>query len=196
MKTKPLKLGPSTRALLPLYRDLDAQMRAATKVLESPCGAGCSHCCEQLVGASTVEIAAIAEHLAAPERAATRAAVLEAAKPLADIAATFEAIYAELGPIATAWWLRRLPCPLLDPTTKRCLAYEVRPVACRTWAVAGHGPERCETRPSAEVGFLNVYVANREEIIGRVNDASISAHTALDAELLPIGLVKALGGRS
>lgn len=43
--------------------------------------------------------------------------------------------------VLAAWWLEdtekasRMPCPLLDPESKRCTVYERRPLVCRGWMV-------------------------------------------------------------
>lgn len=83
-------------------------------ILDWPCRAGCADCCRSLAQLPSL---AVAEW----ER-------LEAAVPAAQQAAVAQRVREQLargqGPYT---------CPWLDPSSDRCLVYEARPVACRTY---------------------------------------------------------------
>lgn len=67
----------------------------------------------------------------------------------------------------------QLPCPLLNTETNSCIAYEVRPLPCRTY-VNYIDPKVCEDElmPNEAVSFEFLY----EEYMGALNEAAKSIY--------------------
>lgn len=93
---------------------LDQQMAAIQ------CGAGCFHCCHQMVGVTAAELALVKDAVATlPDGVRD-----ETRRRIADIAARGK------GLDQAGWWRARLRCPLLDHDG-RCQVHAARPLACR-----------------------------------------------------------------
>lgn len=84
------------------------------------CGAGCFHCCHQMVGVTSAELELVRAAVAAlpePVRGQTRARIKKVAargKKLDQ----------------AGWWRAKLRCALLDDQG-RCLVHAARPLPCR-----------------------------------------------------------------
>lgn len=101
--------------------EVGLEVTAEVSPFRFACKAGCAHCCHSNVEVLPEEAERIARWLIArrtPEQ-------LEALKDLLLAAAPFVASGSK------ARWDAQVPCALLDPETKTCTAYEVRPIACR-----------------------------------------------------------------
>jgi Fe-S-cluster containining protein len=110
---------------------LEAQMAAIQ------CGAGCYHCCHQMVGITSAELTLARDAIDAlpePVRGQTRARI-------ADIAERGK------GLDQAGWWQARLRCPLLD-TDGRCLIHTARPLPCR--AMNSSSAETCRRSYAGE----------------------------------------------
>lgn len=97
-----------------------AQVGLEAEMAKIQCGAGCTHCCHQMVGVSVAELALLREAVAAlpePARTATKARI-------AALAAKGR------GLTQAQWWQARLRCALLDEQG-RCLVHAARPLPCR-----------------------------------------------------------------
>ncbi len=70
-------------------------------------------------------------------------AVLERAARLADLSTTTNPV---------AWFKMNIPCPVLDPGTKDCLAYKVRPAACSSHFVISD-PSSCDPWSLEELAY-------------------------------------------
>jgi Fe-S-cluster containining protein len=120
-----------------------------------PCQRGCAHCCSLIVIVDEAEAELIVDtHEGLAKRAAS---VMR--RQLERLAAT-------AGPAPRAGmvdrdWERHLgdvwrdldqPCAFLDPETKDCRIYDVRPVACRTFFITGPDASGCErTRGTSQI---------------------------------------------
>ncbi len=84
------------------------------------CAAGCSHCCHQMVGVTSAELALLRRAIdALPPSARGR------------VRARIKKVAARgKGLDQRGWWLARLRCPLLEDDGK-CLAHADRPLPCR-----------------------------------------------------------------
>lgn len=101
------------------------------------CGAGCSHCCHQMVGVTAAELALVREAVEAlpePARAETRARIHDIAER-------------GRGLDQTGWWRAKLPCPLLDGAGS-CLVHAARPLPCR--AMNSYSRDACQVSHAGE----------------------------------------------
>ncbi|MCT8136808.1 YkgJ family cysteine cluster protein [Anaerobacillus sp. CMMVII] len=126
-----------------------------TKVgIESSCQSGCAHCCYFPVILTRMEAKLIAEyieHLPKEEHAK----VLEHLGNYyanADLQVVDELDFQADPYYKEKYITKHIPCPLLDQTTNSCLAYEVRPVACRTHFNYCH-PQVCADQPIPDEVF-------------------------------------------
>src|SRR5690606_23501571 len=114
--------------------DLWRRQRAAggLSVLSEPaCQTGCAHCCYQHVAISGVEALVLADFIRdrwpAEAIAGLRERLEREAERYRRIAVEADSPEAERAPLGRI----RRPCPMLEETEGRCLAYEARPVNCR-----------------------------------------------------------------
>ncbi len=105
--------------LLTIYRDIASRAAAVeTAVSQWPCRAGCDHCCRHL-------------HRV-PE--ATRAEWQYFEQGLAGLPSTTrEAVRGRIARLADNAPRGHVVCPALDSEHGRCLVYEHRPAACRSY---------------------------------------------------------------
>ena len=83
------------------------------------CKPGCSHCCARPITITLAEALVIKDYLKKTHRLKE---VMDRLKGLQD----FEFLD------AGTWYAMGIKCPVLDLKTNKCLAYEVRPIACST----------------------------------------------------------------
>lgn len=102
------------------------------------CAAGCSGCCSRMVVVTVAEASVVLEQLI---KDGTWPRVRESAMSQARIARHAN---------ERSWFLMNIPCPVLDPDTKRCSAYSRRPTPCSVH-FATSSPELCSPW-SAESG--------------------------------------------
>lgn len=127
------------------------------------CGAGCYHCCHQMVGVTVAELTLARDAVDAlpePELSRTRARIT-------DIAARGK------GLSQAQWWQAKLRCPLLDDDG-RCLIHGARPLPCR--AMNSSSAETCRRSYGGERLQIPVLAAQHR----------IYAHAQM-------GLIEALG---
>lgn len=151
--------------LLPLARALSAQAMSIALAREAldgrapSCRAGCAACCRQLVPISVIEAQALdraVEALPEAARGAVEARFRAAVKRLEQIGLLAPGAPGRMtlkSPVADAraawsevvrrYFSAKIPCPLLDPESLRCLVYEERPMVCREHLVTTP-EERCE----------------------------------------------------
>ncbi|MCR6630792.1 MAG: YkgJ family cysteine cluster protein [Magnetospirillum sp.] len=101
------------------------------------CAAGCYHCCHQMVGITSAELALAREAVDAlpePQRGATRARI----KDMAERGRGLD---------QAGWWQARLRCALLDEEG-RCLIHAARPLPCR--AMNSYSAETCRRSHAGE----------------------------------------------
>lgn len=104
----------------------DGLMRALPEALKPglACGSGCAACCYQLVATVEPEVFALARHLTATLAEAELATLRVR---IADTAAQVR------GLSTRQRFGKGLPCPLLDRRSRQCRAYDVRPLACKSY---------------------------------------------------------------
>lgn len=83
------------------------------------CKPGCSHCCSRPVFATIGEVANISDSL---KKSGKLGEVIKRSEELME--------YGDI-PLNT-WYDLQLKCPVLDPETNKCLAYQNRPLMCST----------------------------------------------------------------
>jgi Fe-S-cluster containining protein len=97
------------------------------------CKPGCAACCTFLVG-STIQEAYLAAVAVQRLPQAARQGIIArlAAWERTWILAHGNVKLLEEPVAAMRWQVRRIPCPMLDPTDYTCLVYDDRPIGCRT----------------------------------------------------------------
>jgi Fe-S-cluster containining protein len=95
------------------------------------CKPGCSACCNRQIYITTAEALIIQEHL---EKTDQWADVEKRARALLKLAR-------DTTPVA--WFKMNIMCPVLDPVTRLCTAYESRPTPCSTHFVRSD-PSQCD----------------------------------------------------
>jgi Fe-S-cluster containining protein len=108
-----------------------ASLRRLQMYSEAPCKPGCSACCNRQIYITTAEALIIQEHL---EKAGTWPEVEKRARALLMLSRNTPPV---------AWFKMNIMCPVLDPVTKLCTAYEVRPTPCSTHFVRSD-PSQCD----------------------------------------------------
>jgi Fe-S-cluster containining protein len=131
--------------------------RIETEGFAVTCKAGCSACCDQAVLITAAEAdLIISRHrdlvrAALPEFARQKRVLVEAGAHDGprDLAALMsDDVEEERAKMLANWYRQRIACAFLDPETKLCRIYDVRPLACRShvvWTPA----ELCDRRPGA-----------------------------------------------
>lgn len=101
------------------------------------CQKGCNACCDEAAYADKNDIAAMLAILPADQIEALKLRVLEWMQSTTEVRHTEELIDAH------KYRSLKITCPMLSPETGLCLAYECRPMGCRTFAAIGN-PEHCK----------------------------------------------------
>jgi Fe-S-cluster containining protein len=97
---------------------LESEKRRLTVYQERiKCKPGCSHCCSRQIHLTLGEAQNIRKKLISIGKYEETKARIEALKEFEDLD-------------FVTWFKMNLKCPVLDPETQRCLAYEVRPLTC------------------------------------------------------------------
>lgn len=152
----------ATEAVRRSYDRADAFFReladeGANLGIEVRCRPGCAACCAYLVHVTTAEARTIAAAIQALPHA-TRTAIVdrlvawERAWALHAARHNGDRLGAKAATVA-AWQVRQVACPLLDPDSRRCLAYADRPIACRVHHAASINAEAepmCDRCPNVE----------------------------------------------
>lgn len=148
---------------------LDEQMAAIQ------CGAGCFHCCHQMVGVTAAELALVREAVDAlpePVRSETRARIT-------DIAERGK------GLDQAGWWQAKLRCPLLDGDG-RCLVHTARPLPCR--AMNSSSAEICRRSYTGEKLQIPVLAAqHRVHGSAQIGLAHALAEAGVDRMIYGLG---------
>lgn len=121
-----------------------------------PCKPGCYSCCFRLVYVSIAEAVIILDHLKlngiwdeTKNRCIALLKITQKSSPV-------------------SWFKMRIECPVLDPKTKTCTAYDVRPPPCSTHFVKSD-PEGCDPWSLKPVEYelaamSDIYIKYEEEI--------------------------------
>lgn len=139
------------------------------------CGAGCYHCCHQMVGVTAAELVLVREAVEAlpePLRGETRARIK-------DIAARGQ------GLDQAGWWQAKLRCPLLDDAG-RCLVHAARPLPCR--AMNSSSAETCRRSYAGEKLQIPILAAqHRIHGNAQLGLAQALAETGQDTRVMGLG---------
>lgn len=136
----------------------DAALKAKKRHLdvytdEIKCKSGCNHCCSRPIMISIAEAHLIKESLIKQKRwSEVKRRSMEQEKHK-DID-------------ALTWFQMNIKCPVLDPNTGKCLAYEVRPIVCSTHYVVSN-PSSCDPWSAEPIKFNK---ANMGDIEDAAND--------------------------
>lgn len=98
---------------------------------EIPCRSGCSGCCSRRIEISMAEAVLIYQHVLDK---GVWPRVKEVAKAQLPLVRSTDPV---------AWMKMNLKCPILDPASQKCSAYEVRPAICATHYVTS-SPSLCD----------------------------------------------------
>jgi Fe-S-cluster containining protein len=97
-------------------------------------GIGCIGCCYQMPACGLFEGALIADYLIRSSQFELLAALEEQGRRQYALAGyNPQRLLAENDAISGAWLDQAEPCALLDPETKQCRAYSLRPTTCSTY---------------------------------------------------------------
>jgi Fe-S-cluster containining protein len=110
------------------------------------CGAGCDHCCYQVVGVTPAEAFAVVEHVRRTRSADAVSELRARAAELLDQAGELD---------SNARFSPEHPCLFLEVATGRCTIYEARPLACR--GMNSLDADECAKRlrdPESRAAFL------------------------------------------
>jgi len=115
---------------------MDASQKASKRSLtvlgnRCKCKPGCSACCSRLIYINVAEALIIYSHL---KDSGTWQKVRETAQSQYGLASSSSEI---------AWFNMNKACPVLDPETKKCRAYSVRPTSCSVHFVTSD-PSLCD----------------------------------------------------
>jgi len=115
---------------------MDAAQKASIRRLnvlknDCPCKPGCSSCCSRLIHISVAEALIIYNYL---QKGNSWTSIRETALSQYKLASITSDI---------AWFKMNSPCAILDPTTKTCRAYSVRPTPCSVHFVTSN-PDICD----------------------------------------------------
>ncbi len=122
------------------------------------CRSGCSDCCYHPVQISISEGILLYRHLVSSGRwtPSFRATMEEHARTTRDL--SYE-----------VWLLSLIPCPLLDPGTKKCTVYSHRPFQCQVTYSTGD-PYNCHPHRIMASGLVN-----RQKVMNDFNEQVIRA---------------------
>jgi len=145
----------------------------------SPClreGAGCAHCCRQMVMTSIPEaLLVVSDLVQLPDGIGWLRDV-----GLAEIQRQRN-MSAEPGMSNVGWFKRGIRCAFLDKDD-RCVVYRLRPVVCRTYLVVDGGPDQC-TVPERRVKCLDT--RDVDELTARAVER-VASELRVDPRPLPL----------
>lgn len=117
-----------------------AKIRLSLIGEEVPCKVGCNHCCSRLIYISMAEAIIIRNYLV---KNGLWADVEKRAKDLQDFAMKLDSV---------TWFTMNLKCPIMNPNTGKCEAYEVRPPACSVHFVLSD-PSSCDPWSTEKMSY-------------------------------------------
>lgn len=170
-------LGPVKLALMDTAEQ--AEKRRLRTVQDAPCAPGCAGCCHRLVKSTVAEAVLLYGHL---KKSGRWGEVRRRARKALPMAKDAEPV---------SWFMMRIPCPVLDPETSRCLAYPVRPAACSTHFVRSD-PEICNPHGVRSGAYVPVDFNDLTEKFLRRLVSSVAGYGILQLQLpLQSGLLLA-----
>jgi Fe-S-cluster containining protein len=144
-----------------------------------PCKSGCSACCSRYILVSVAESLVIYHDLvqkgtweSVRVRASRQIQLLKNAQPL-------------------AWFKLNQKCPVLDPESEKCLAWETRPPVCSTHFVSSD-PKLCDPWGSGSGQYVPINMDDLYEEFQRKLALELAEFGILSLRVaLPIGLLLA-----
>ena len=150
---------------------IKAAEKSAVRRLEvipnSPCKKGCSACCSRMIILSLAEAVIIQEHL-------SKSGKWEAVRTRAE---TLMPLMENANPVS--WFQMNQACPVLNPQSGACEAYEVRPTPCSTHYV-NSDPKLCDpwsTQPGLfnSFDFVDIHEEFRGILASEVHESGMLA---------------------
>jgi len=176
--------------------DVEAKMllrKARSEGAHIPCGPRCDHCCYDVAWVVDEEADELAERVRSMPAAKREQVVRGCEAWLAGMRG------AGLDPDKNRPDLRtyhraHLACPLLDREAHSCMAYAVRPLACRAHYVNATDPSPCANRANVPVIDTVEFPDSIRRAMATILQTTTRAQTARDM-LLPRALGERLGVR-
>jgi Fe-S-cluster containining protein len=160
-----------------------------------PCRRGCDACCRDVAWTTRPEARELAERVASMP-AERRARVLAGVRAWLDGMAAAGLPPGDPYPSVSAYARAALVCPLLDVERRECMAYELRPLACRGHYVLAEDASGCANRAEVpQVATLIVEDESSETALSMVDGDIYTMRVELSPRLLVVGLVEALRER-
>jgi Fe-S-cluster containining protein len=188
-------LNPAVRAAYQAFDvEVGAIVREARRLgMSVPCRAACDACCHDIAWATTPEAEQLAERVRSMPRA-RRAEVLE------RIARWFEEMRLsgldpqDPNPDLRTYHRAQLACPMLDREAHRCMAYDVRPIACRGHYVLAPDASVCANRAKEPVILTLIVEESHQRAYERMGGGRRGGiQVACSTKLLQTALAEQLG---
>ncbi len=142
-----------------------------------PCKPGCAACCNRQVYLTVAEALVIQEYL---EKSGQWPQVEKRARELMPIAK-------DASPVS--WFKMNIMCPVLDPVTKLCTAYETRPAACSTHFVRSD-PAQCDPWTMKSGKYDSIELKSIFEDFQKVLRSTVDGYGILALKFpMPIALI-------
>lgn len=161
---------------------VDASLKAKKRHLavyssEIRCRTGCDGCCSRMIHVTVAEATVIQEELVksgrwpeVKQRALEQAPIVKAANPV-------------------SWFKMNLKCPALDPETRKCTAYAVRPTPCSTHFAASD-PALCDPWSTKGGVYEPVEMPDIHEDFVKKAESELDAHGVLAYRMaMPVALL-------
>jgi len=144
-----------------------------------PCKPGCAGCCSRLIRITMAEATILYEHLV------QNGEWTEVRKEARD---QFSLVK-EVDPVA--WFKMNRSCPVLNPKTRNCRGYAVRPAFCSTHFVTS-SPDLCDPWNAADGIYQPVDMDDLMEIFSKRVSENVAGYGIFGLELaLPVALLLA-----
>lgn len=135
---------------------LDKEIKKIEKKvnINATCEKGCSHCCYFPIILTKMEAKLIVQYIQQLPKLKKEELVthLEQYYRNEDLTMVYNIDFKTDQQYKGKYITKQVPCPLLDKQTNSCLAYEVRPIACRTHYNYCN-PQVCSTEPIPDEVF-------------------------------------------
>jgi Fe-S-cluster containining protein len=141
------------------------------------CVRGCASCCSRMVYISVAEALVMQETMSESGRwSEVRRRCLDQRQTSMDS-----------NPVS--WFKMNVSCPVLDPKSKECLAYEVRPTPCSTHFVESD-PRQCNPWETKGGGYLPIQMNDIHEEFMRTMESCVDGYGILAYRMpMPVALL-------
>lgn len=170
-------VGSRVRKSLPVIQEaaVEAKKRTIEEKIPVSCKSGCNSCCSRPIVVSMVEAAVIQDYLVTINK-------WEEVRDRAKECEQFDDLDRQ------SWFRMKIKCPVLDPKTGLCTAYEVRPLECSIHYVTSI-PANCDPWAMGrfsykKVDFNDLFLKYASRLINIVGDSIFVAELPLYKGLL------------